>query len=208
MAPAIVMPAPAVAARLPPALHLAGLGTVLCLYRPHQGGELAGWRHAHLAVVQRGVDSDGLRERLLFLDAEGRPCWQLHLLPETDFLAWERLAASLPCDPIPDEHAGVAERLWRHLARRLSGERWRACALHLHALPWRPGGTMLAAAPAMLSPLAAAAAEDIARGERAELAPWDDCCCALASRRADALAAAGRDAGAEVSLRLAAKPRA
>lgn len=189
-------------ARLPPALHLAALGTVLCLYRPHQGGELAGWRHARQAVVQGGVESDGLRERLLFLDDQGRPCWQLHLLPETDFLAWERLAAALPCDPIRPEEAGVAERLWRRLARRLTGERWRACALRLHALPWRPGGTMLAAAPVTLSLLAAGTAEAIAHGEGAELAPWDDCCCALAARRADAAAAAAREIPSSVSLRL------
>ena len=115
--------------------QLAALGTVLCLYRPQYGSELSGWAQAVRVEARIGVESDGLRESLMFFDREGRCCWHLWLLPDSDFVAWDRLAASLPNHDACALQAGIGERLWQRLARRLTGENWRACALRLHALP-------------------------------------------------------------------------
>ena len=56
----------------PPTAQLAALGPVLCQYRTQQGSELAGWQQAVRVEARTGVDSDGLDERLLFFDAQGR----------------------------------------------------------------------------------------------------------------------------------------
>jgi hypothetical protein len=133
------MPGPQTAAlRLPHAQQLAALGTVLCLYRPQHGGELSGWAQASHAESQAGVDSDGLRESLAFFDQDGRCCWRLFLLPDSDFLAWDRLLVCLPVREEVEPAAGVGERLWRKLAGRLRGEQWQACVLKLRCPP-RPG---------------------------------------------------------------------
>lgn len=182
---------------LPRPHELAALGPLLCLYHAHDGGELGGWAQAvHVAASSR-VDSDGLQEFLLFFDRDGRCCWTLHLLPDSDFLAWERLASALPTHR---EHAdaappGIGERLWRRLGGRLRGSDWLASALRLHALPIAPGFALrapplLAASMATLSPLGAAAARRIASHANADGAALaDDCCCeraALAAARAAA----------------------
>ncbi len=172
--------------------QLAALGTVLCLYRPQHGSELSGWAQAVRVEVRIGVESDGLRESLMFFDREGRCCWQLWLLPDSDFLAWDRLAASLPSHDAGAAQAGIGERLWQRLARRLTGEHWRACALRLHALPQALSAPLLAASQAPLSPLGAATARDIARAEGAEMEHLsDDCCCAQAAIAANHGAAVG-----------------
>lgn len=156
--------APAV--NLPLPRQLAALGTVLCLYRPRHGGELSGWAQAAGVRASTGLDSDGLHESLLFHDAAGQCCWRLYLLPDSDFLAWDRLAASLPqCDEPCVAGMGVGERLWRRLAGRLHSDAWRACVLRLHALP---GGTSLAASPAGVSALGVVAARAIVKAEGAE----------------------------------------
>ena len=175
---------------LPRAQQLAALGTVLCLYRPQQGGELSGWAHAVRVESRTGVDSDGLRESLVFFDAEGRCCWRLYLLPDSDFLAWDRLLASLPCRDEVEAVIGVGERLWRRLAGRLRGEQWQACILRLHAVPAAMVRPVLAASLAAVSPLGAATAQRIAQIEGADgTIRVDDCCCArsaLAATRAAA----------------------
>ena len=154
--PAPVCPAPA---------GLAELGTVLCLYRA-DGSELAGWHDAVAAHACQGVDSEGIRESLCFTDARGRCCWRLYLLPDSDFLAWDRLVATLPNHAQHDTEGHVGERLWRRLAGHLRGQRWQVCALRLHAAP---GGHGLAASLAPLSSLGAVVARRIARVEGAEL---------------------------------------
>ncbi len=63
------------ATAFPAAAQLAALGPVLCLYRTQHGSELAGWQQAVRVEAHTGVDSDGLDERLLFYDAQGRCCW-------------------------------------------------------------------------------------------------------------------------------------
>ena len=128
MATLRVMPGPVfgdVSDAFPAATQLAALGPVLCLYRTQQGSELAGWQQAVRVEVHTGVGSDGLDERLLFFDAQGRCCWRLCLLPDSDFVAWDRLAASLPAGRDADA-GGLADRLWRRLAGRLLGGQWRA----------------------------------------------------------------------------------
>ena len=163
---------------LPRAQQLVALGTVLCLYRPQLGSELSGWAHAVRVESRTGVDSDGLRESLVFLDSEGRCCWRLYLLPDSDFLAWDRLLASLPCRDEVETASGIGERLWRRLAGRLRGEQWQACILRLHALPATVAQPVLAASPAAVSPLGAATAQRIAQIEGADgNIRVDDCCC-------------------------------
>jgi hypothetical protein len=169
----------AATAGLPRAQQLAALGKVLCLYRSQQGGELSGWAHAVRVESRTGVDSDGLRESLAFFDTEGRCCWRLYLLPDSDFLAWDRLLASLPSCDEAEATMGVGERLWRRLAGRLRGEQWQACILKLHAVPAATAQPVLAASLALISPLGAATAQRIAQAEGADgNLGVDDCCCA------------------------------
>lgn len=178
--------------RLPMPSELATLGAVLCLYRPQSGGELAGWTHAVHAEVRSALDSDGVREELVFTDREGRCCWRLWLLPDSDFLAWERLASALPTSNARRDGshptAGVAERLWSRLAERMRGERWQAGVLRLHALRSGPGfglddHPVLAASLATPSTLGASVAQRIAREAGADSSGLcDDCCCDRAAR--------------------------
>lgn len=171
-------------APLPTPRQLSGLGAVLCLFRTGQGSELSGWAQATRVAVRAGLDSDGLREALQFFDASGRCCWQLYLLPDSDFLAWDRLLASLPADAGAEPAAGVGERLWRRLAGCLRGEQWRAAVLHLHAVRRDDGRDVLAASVASLSHLGAATAREIARAEAAEGEGLsDECCCARTASR-------------------------
>lgn len=174
--------------------QIATLGTVLCLYRPQHGSELSGWAQAVRVEVRIGVESDGLRESLMFFDHEGRCCWQLWLLPDSDFLAWDRLAASLPSRDASASQAGIGERLWQRLARRLTGEHWRTCALRLQVLPQPLAAPLLAASLAPLSMLGAATARDIARAEGADMQHLsDDCCCAQAAFASKHGAASGEN---------------
>lgn len=159
--------------------QLAALGTVLCLYRG-DGSELSGWQQAVTAHACHSVDSEGVHESLCFLDARGRCTWRLYLLPDSDFLAWDRLLAQLPQQPTKNEEGNVGERLWRRLAGHLGGHRWRACVLQLHAVE-QGGG--LAASLATLSALGSATARRIARLQGADGDPaLDACCCASAAR--------------------------
>ncbi len=75
---------------------LAGVGPLLCLY-PSRGGELSAWRSATAVCAESCVDTDGVRESLRFLDAGGRSCLRLFLLPDSDYGAWESVRARLPC---------------------------------------------------------------------------------------------------------------
>lgn len=176
---------------LPRPTELAALGAVLCLYRAQPGGELGGWSQAVHARACSGVDSDGLRGRVLFFDRDGRCCWRLRLLPDSDFLAWEEMAARLPAATEGPQQGGLGERLWRGLAGRLHGERWQGSILRLHALAMPRQGLrasgVLAASLASPSALGAVTARRIAREEGAEacaIAAIDDCCCRQAARSA------------------------
>lgn len=164
------------AGQLPAPAQLAALGTVLCLYRP-DSSELGGWKHAVSAHACQGMDSEGIRESLCFADARGRCCWRLYLLPDSDFLAWDRLVCAFPARAETSEEGSVAERLWRRLAQRLGGGPWRMCALRLHVADDHG----LAASLAGLSTLGAATARRIARVEGAEGERWLDPASAAAS---------------------------
>jgi len=191
-------PAASGPARLLPRPHeLAALGPLLCVYRAHDGGELGGWAQAVQAAACTRVDSDGLRESLLFFDRNGHCCWKLHLLPDSDFLAWERLASALPAHREPTgASSGIGDRLWQRLAGRLRGMRWLGSALRLYALPTAPGFALrapplLAASLATLSPLGAAVARRIALHAGADGAALADACCC--ERAAMAAARGGAD---------------
>lgn len=163
---------------LPHPSQLAALGSVLCLYRPSFGSELAGWTRSATLAVQLQMDSDGLRESLWFFDREGQCCWRLHLLPDSDFLAWDGLASTLPGLPAQDAGGGIGERLWRRLANRVRGDAWRMSVLRLHAIGRL--GEELAASPAPLSALGAGLLRRVAQEEGLDLpgpAAAHDCCC-------------------------------
>ena len=189
-------PAVATTITLPSPTQLATLGTVLCLYHRQTGGELAGWSQAVHCASSFDVDSDGLHESLCFYDRAGECCWRLYLLPDSDFLAWERLLAVLPGCGDRDTHGGVGERLWRRLAARARGIHWQGSVLRLHALPAGPGFAharqpVLAASLAPVSTLGAVAARRIARVEGAESELFvEDCCCRRASAAATRAATA------------------
>lgn len=185
----------AAAQSLPRAQQLAALGTVLCLYRHQDGGELSGWARAVRVESRAGMDSDGLRESLAFFDQEGRCCWRLYLLPDSDFVAWDRLLALLPSCEEAEAATGVGERLWRRLAGRLLGGQWQACVLKLHVVPAEVRRPVLAASPALASPLGATTALRIARAEGAEQnIRMDDCCCARSAP--DAMRSSGKQIAA------------
>ena len=183
---------------VPHAQQLAALGVVLCLYRPQLGSELSGWAQATKVESRTGVDSDGLRESLLFFDSQGSCCWRLYLLPDSDFLAWDRLLASLPCRDDAEAPVGVGERLWRRLAGRLRGEQWQARVLRLHAVPAPVAAPVLAGSPAQVSALGAATAHRIAQVEGADgMVHVDGCCCAQASLAATRASARFETQGVE-----------
>jgi hypothetical protein len=180
--PGLVLKSRPATSGLPRAQQLAALGTVLCLYRPQLGGELSGWAQAARVESRTGVDSDGLRESLVFFDNEGHCCWRLYLLPDSDFLAWDRLLASLPCRAEAEAAIGVGERLWRRLAGRLRGEQWQGRVLQLHAVPSAVTPPVLAASLASVSALGISTAQRVARAEGADaIHGIADCCCAQSS---------------------------
>lgn len=159
--------------------QLAELGTLLCLFRAQYGSELSGWTHAVRAEACAGMDSDGLRESVSFFTADGRCCWRLYLLPESDFLAWDRLQAGLPASGDSSTACTLADRLWKRLAGRLFGDGWRASILRLHVLSEGGAPPVLATSLAPVSPFGLSVARRIARIEGAEGdVSVDDCCCA------------------------------
>jgi len=91
--------------------RLVALGPVLCLYRREHAERLRLDASSLLSGVQAQavaeIDRDGPREALCFSRPGGTVVVQVCLLPDTDFLAWERLIQSLadcsrrgePCRP-------------------------------------------------------------------------------------------------------------
>jgi hypothetical protein len=156
---------------LPAPAELAALGAVLCVHP----GELPIAPQARAAIVraelQASVDMTGVREAIAFLDADGQCRGRLYLLPDTDFLAWEALAARLPQRAL-ERPAPDATALCLRLRARLSCPRRQAVALRLRAIAHGGGWTVQAAATP-LSALGLDLAHAIARAEDAEpmLAP-------------------------------------
>lgn len=69
--------------------------------------ELAPLLHTHWLVAASMVGDDGPREWLECLDRRGNACARLHLLPDTDYLAWDALLAAGADTPkaVPGRHA-------------------------------------------------------------------------------------------------------
>lgn len=152
---------------------LAALGPVLCLHVAGEAHPLSGLRRAARVIAQVRLDSDGPHEQLRFFDARGDCCWRLHLLPDSDYLSWERLLMRMPV-----ESESPARRITETLWRRFAKPHWRACAVRLHAVAEgdRPG---LAMSDVMLSTLGLACARRIIRGlappaSREPPAAWAD----------------------------------
>lgn len=138
---------------------LAALGPLLCLHAAADPHLLTGWSRAVRLIAAIRLDSDGPWEALRFFDAAGACCWCLHLLPDSDFHAWERLLQCLPVEA--DRAASLCASAWPW--RRAPQPRWRACALRLHVLPEGRGSARLAATDVRLSKLGHSCAQRITR---------------------------------------------
>ena len=182
--------------------QLASLGTVLCLHRSGAARELGGWASALRTESHAGLDDDGMHESLWFFDADGACCWQLHLLPDSDFLGWERLYGQLPrCSDIAP--GGIGERLWRSLAQRMCGGAWEASVLRFQSVGMAAGegGEMLVASLGTLSQLGIDSARRIARGNGiTPSSSLDDCCCRRAAAAAHANATGPAAHGTRIRL--------
>ena len=142
---------------------LAMLGPLLCLYRSVETHVLSGLDWAVDVSPSIRIDADGPCEALTFFDAAHRPCWQLDLLPDSDYLAWDKVLSTLE-DPAPSVPAPKLEQQgWAAIHLAIGNPIWRACALRLHAVPERNAPCRLAAAQAVLSDAGLRAAERIAR---------------------------------------------
>jgi len=71
--------------------------------------ELAPLLRSEALIVSSMIGADGPREWIDCVDGEGRFCARVHLLPDTDYLAWDALLAGgepLPATPLcPDQMA-------------------------------------------------------------------------------------------------------
>lgn len=164
--------------------QLCALGPVLCLY-PSDGGagavglppgapwpwqrELLGVLAADGVAAAAGVDSDGPQEWLWFLDAGRRPQFGLHLLPDSDYLAWERLLDDLPLTQRYEHRplggcSGLLDR------RRRTGHGWWA-AIRRFRLGYPGAVPVLALEPvSRLSPAGCVLLQRIAQQRGARLA--------------------------------------
>lgn len=165
--------------RLPDAAQLAALGSVLCLYRYDDTPPVRWWA-AGRARVHACVDATGAREWVSVHGASGHDArareddadddrLRFYLLPDTDFLAWERMTATLASAATQRAAAvqSLHARLLTRVAARVRRARWQALPLRLQAQPGA-GGWRLTALPVDLSPLGRRVAETIARCEGAE----------------------------------------
>ncbi len=105
----------------------------------------------HYLRVLGIVSADGPREWIECLDACGEILAQLHLLPDTDYLAWDNL---------PDESQMIASRPEHGRSRMFRG-----AAAHLMRFRCQPLANMLClgeASPPRISPLGRVVAQAIA----------------------------------------------
>lgn len=164
------------------------LGAVLWLERRERRGArpraLIGARgivlleHPSLAVLGRcaaiaahtAVTPQGPREWLSFRDARDEVRAKLFLLPDTDYLAWDEMAAATHLAPSREDAPGWhAHAAFLRGALARFGTAWRARVLRFDAgrLPWLR--TLDAQPPLRLSLLGLELARAIARSEGAEL---------------------------------------
>ncbi len=172
------------AGALPAPERLAAVATVLCLYPRRHRDALTGWLTS--ASAQRCVAeaAQAEPESILFRDAQGRACWRLYLLPDSDFLAWDLAIGGLPQHR--DEPAGGRLiRACRALWHRLGGG-WNAQVLRLQLAQDDAGRRILVADSATPSTLGLQRARRIAATEGALLRSEPDTCCCMARRAAEA----------------------
>ena len=125
--------------------------------------DLAGLLRTEELRASSMIGADGPREWIDCLDAAGTFCARLHLLPDTDYLAWDALLAGgapLPAAPVcPGEvacKAAIAQLLCFRTSRLAAFD-----VLDSSPLGW-------------LSPLGRGIARDVARAAAVELAPASD----------------------------------
>jgi hypothetical protein len=89
--------------------------------------QLAPLLQVRWVVAASSITSEGPREWIECVDREGHQCARLHLLPDTDYLAWDALLASGEPMPVPrpahwprDPRPASAQLLHFHM-RRLGG---------------------------------------------------------------------------------------
>lgn len=117
---------------------LAALGPVLCQYPAGDSDPLRGFQRAATVCLDVGIEADRPHEALYFRDPQGLCCGRLSRLPDSDFLAWERLQARLPVAAQAQsalERAATAFWFGRRLRRG-----WRFCPLRLHVLRLKAAG--------------------------------------------------------------------
>lgn len=89
--------------------------------------ELAALLYTHELVVASMIGADGPREWIDCMDANGHFCARLHLLPDTDYLAWDALLAqgrALPAAPVQSRRLAcraASAELVCFATRRLGG---------------------------------------------------------------------------------------
>ncbi|HVT33844.1 MAG TPA: hypothetical protein VHE32_14445 [Rhodanobacteraceae bacterium] len=116
------------------------------------------------------VTSHGPREWLSFRDADGARIAKLHLLPDTDYLAWDEMVAAMRLAPPLKEPANwQAHAAFLRLAFARLGPAWQArlVTFEHRRLPWLQ--TLGARPPLKLSLLGLEIARLIAASENAEL---------------------------------------
>ena len=133
---AIALPPTAPLARFARRWH--SLGPVLWLWRAAPGraadlGTIAGWNCLHR------IEPDGICEALRFYRDDGRELARLHLLPDSDYLAWEQLLQCVPCGTA-EPPRGLHQRLC-DAARVRAGHPWQGAVVRFcHGLdagrPW------------------------------------------------------------------------
>ncbi len=112
---------------------LASLGPVLCLWTDGSGEALAGAPDLHalahpvMLCHACAVTPEGPRESLSFCDVAGIARVRLHLLPDTDYLAWDALLAG--ANELPGRSDAPAGRVDRARRLRFVTQRLGPCAL-------------------------------------------------------------------------------
>lgn len=146
---------------------LAALGPLLCLYRADDPHALCGWSGAKSVQACIKINSDGPRETLAFFDEARRACWQLYLLPDSDYLSWDQVLACVDCRLDTTQSSWLKKIDAMPVSRVVGNPIWRACALRFYAVPDTNNDCCLALAEVSLSSAGRKAAEAIAKSEGA-----------------------------------------
>ena len=148
---------------------LAALGPLLCLYRTDDSHALCGWSCAQSVQACIKISNDGPREALTFFDEARRACWQLYLLPDSDYLSWDRVLSCVRCELDTTRSSWLKKMDAVPILRAIGNPIWRACALSFYAVSNLQNQRCLALAEVNLSNAGRKAAEAIAKSEGAAL---------------------------------------